>query len=238
MSSSRVPRLLLYSWHVDGLFQSLKDVRTESQMFRRGGAEIQEEIPVRVSSSVRETFLHKFDLSRKHLLRQMHHLRLVPGVLKKYHVVGVERNGPKLFGIQKEILHDENHGHVPVVRPFGERVGEAAIFGTFQHQIVDDHQVVYARIDESVQIWRETFHESNVWNRSFQFVVSILVFSVKPQDPIRRFVDDGFTFENHPFDELGLAASGRTGTNEGKRMKESSVHGDQVHLRPFGKIDR
>ena len=68
------------------------------------------------SSSVRETFLHEFDLSRKHLLREMYHLRLVPGVLKKYHVVGVERNGPKLFGIQKEILHNEDHGHVPVVR--------------------------------------------------------------------------------------------------------------------------
>ena len=238
MSSSRVPRLLLYSRYIDRLLQSLKDVRTESQMFRRGGAEIQEEIPVSVSSSIRETFLHEFDLSRKHLLRQMYHLQLVPGVLKKYHVVGIERNGPKLFGIQKEILHDEDHGHVPVVRTFGERVGEAAIFGTFQHQIVDDKQVVYARINESVQIWRETFHESNVRNASFQLVVSILVFAVKPQDPIRTFVDDGFAFENHPFDELGLASSGRTGTNEGKRMKESSVHGDQVHLRLFGMIYR
>ena len=91
MSSSRVPRLLLYSWYVDALFQSLKDVRTESQMFRCGGTEIEEEIPVRVSSSISETFLHNFDLSRKHLLRQMYHLRPVPGVLKKYHVVGVER---------------------------------------------------------------------------------------------------------------------------------------------------
>ena len=167
----------------------------------------------------------------------MYHLRFVPGVLKKYHVVSVVRNGLKLFGIQKEILHDEDHGHVPVVRPFGERYGEAAIFGTFQHQIVDGHQVVYARIDESVQIWRETFHKSNVWNRSFQ-LVRILGFAVKPQDPARRFVDDGFAFENHPFDELGLADSSKTETNEGKRMKESSIHGDQIHLRPFGMMDR
>ena len=102
MSSSRVPWLLLYPRYVDGLLQSLKDVRTESQMFRCGGAEIKDEIPVRASSCVRETFLHKSDLSRKHLLREMYHLRLVSGVLKKYHVVGVERNGPKVFGIQKK----------------------------------------------------------------------------------------------------------------------------------------
>ena len=180
MSLNRVQRLLLYSWHVDGLLQSLKDVRTESQVFGSGGAEVQEEISVRVSSNVRKTFLHKFDLSRKHLLSQMDHLRLVPGVFEKDHVVGVERNGPKLFGTQKEILHTENHRHVPVMRPFGERIGEAAIFGTFQQQIVDHHQIVHDRIDESVQIWGETFHEPNVRDGGLQLVVSILVFSVKP----------------------------------------------------------
>ena len=88
----------------------------------------------------------------------------------------------KCLESKKKILHDENQGHVPVVRPFGERVGEADILGTFRHQIVDDHQVAYARFDESVQIWRETFYESNVRNRGFQFVVSILVFAIKSKD--------------------------------------------------------
>ena len=149
-------------------------------MFRRGGAEIEEEIPVRVSSSVRETFLHKFDLSRKLLLRQMHHLRLVPGVLKKYHVVRVERNGPKLFGIQKKRFCTMKTTDMflwcdPLVNALVRRL-------SLEHSSIRSSTTTKLFTLGSTRAFKsdgETFNESNIWNRSFQFVVSILVFSSK-----------------------------------------------------------
>ena len=101
--------------------------------FRAVGFQVDEKIRVWKTGGIGVGFDHKLCLPRVHLLGQMNNLRSVSGIFKQDDVVTVQADGPALFRLVEQVLHDVNHRQVAMVGSLGKQFSNLRIFTAFLH---------------------------------------------------------------------------------------------------------
>ena len=82
------------------------------------------------------TFLHGLVFCRKALQGQRSEANLIAGVFEGDHVMCISGDDLGIFTVGKNVLTQEEHGHVLMVRVFGEEIEYSLVVATFIHQIV------------------------------------------------------------------------------------------------------
>ena len=133
-------------------------------------SQITQQIAVGSGSGVFKSFLHILRLSGIHLLGQVCHLWGAPWILQDDQIVAVQTDGPLLFVLSKQVLHNVHVAQIPMMSGFGKQLCDSVI--CFTHQIIGDNQstLVSLPLLYAGYAFRDCY--------SFQSVVTVLPFSI------------------------------------------------------------